>query len=622
MRVLRNSHLAVPSRTSRAHVTVATIITAVIVTVALPLCGQTPGDEAGGLPVSVDYKEPGEHAQTAPALPDFLSLLAPPPAGRNRRVSSNQQPDWNDANMDMTMMTPGDVIEVPLLEGPGMITHIWMTSHAGWVAELNSLTLRMWWDDREEPGIEVPMGMFFAQGPGMPSSVQSFPVQVSPSGSLSCYWRMPFAESARITITNDNPDRTAGLYWQIDWIELDSLPDNTPYFHARYRREYPTRPGDYELADLEGSGHYVGTVMAMTMGQDGWYGEGDDFFRIDGEAVPSHQGTGSEDYFNDAWGGRVRTTLWFGQPKWQGYRAGDTGTAYRWHLLDPIGFSESLHASIEHKGNRATSEDAWYLERPDFYSSVAFWYQTGLPKAWEPLPTWYDRRVPWQSNHLVRAFRDATVTGATQPEVTTEGFFGARPVLAWATTNPNETMTLPFSVEHAGRLAVRLIAMGLPGQGVFDIAIDGEIVLADVDFQTSETAELDILLGTHELSAGDHFIGLTSKAFAERPAAPVAVEQLRLLALPPEAVREPKLHFEAHFIRLGIGRAVYAYRLAYDRLPESLQELVDSGIMSERYLTDENFLPLVSRLEDGRFVVESNGHEPWTHSWQGLDARR
>jgi hypothetical protein len=480
----------------------------------------------------------------------------------------------------------------------------------------------MWWDGREEPGIEVPLGMFFAQGPGMPSSVQSFPVQVSPSGSLSCYWRMPFAESARITITNDNPDRTAGLYWQIGWLELDSLPEDTPFFHARYRREYPTRPGDYELADLEGSGHYVGTAMAMTMGQDGWYGEGDDFFRIDGEALPSHQGTGSEDYFNDAWGGRVRTTLWFGQPSWQGYRTGDTGSAYRWHLLDPVGFSNSLFVSIEHKGNRATSEDAWYIERPDFYSSVAFWYQRGMPKAWEPIPSWYERRVPWQTNHLVRAFRHATVTGSTQPEVTTQGFFGARPILAWHPTGPGETMTLPFGVNLRGRFAVRLTAMGVPGQGLFDIAIDGENVLAGVDFQTSETAELDILLGTLELTEGDHTLELTSKATEERATAPVAVELLRLLPLPPEAVREPKLHFEAHFIRLGIGRAVYAYRLAYDRLPESLDELVESGIMPERYLSDENFIPLVSRLEGEHFVVESTGLGEWTHSWQGLDARR
>ena len=132
-------------------------------------------------------------------------------------------------------------------------------------------------------------------------------MQVSPTGSLTCYWRMPFARSARIVIRNDNPDRGAGLYWQVDWTKLDSLPPDTPYFHARYRQDYPAPSGrDYLIADLAGQGRYIGTVMSVTLAQDGWFGEGDDFFYVDGEKVPSLQGTGSEDYFNDAWGFRPR----------------------------------------------------------------------------------------------------------------------------------------------------------------------------------------------------------------------------------------------------------------------------------------------------------------------------
>src|SRR5205085_2061072 len=162
---------------------------------------------------------------------------------------------------------------------------------------------------------EVPLGDFFAVGQGSPAVVESIPVQVSPSGSLTCYWRMPFAVSARITVTNDNPDRWTGLYWQVDWLELDSLPAETPYFHARCR---------------------------------------------------------------------------------QGTSAGDSGVCYRWHLLDPVRFERSLRFTIEHKGNRTSSEDAWYVERPDFLSSVAFWYQTGAPKPFGELPPWPERRAPWQ----------------------------------------------------------------------------------------------------------------------------------------------------------------------------------------------------------------------------------
>ena len=64
-----------------------------------------------------------------------------------------------------------------------------------------------------------------------------------------------------------------------------------------------------------------------------------------------------------------------------------------------------------------------------------------------------------------------------------------------------------------------------------------------------------------------------------RPLSPMAVEALRLLKLPPPATRPVKNHNEAHFIRLGIGRSLYAYRLAYGELPESLDAAVESGIM-------------------------------------------
>ncbi|MGH7973546.1 MAG: hypothetical protein ACREIC_32925, partial [Limisphaerales bacterium] len=96
----------------------------------------------------------------------------------------------------------------------------------------------------------------------------------------------------------------------------------------------------------------------------------------------------------------------------------------------------------------------------------------------------------------------------------------------------------------------------------------------------------------------------------------------RLLPLPSEATRPIKTHNEAHFIRLGIGRAVYAYRLAYGKVPESLEALVQAELMPRRLLSDENGRPLHCHREGDFLVVESTGVEPWTYRWQGLDARR
>ena len=552
-----------------------------------------------------------------------LGAVATPFVGRNRRISSNEQPNWNDANMDMTILSPGQVFEMPALHGPGVITHIWFTSHAGRVNELNALSLRIYWDGRKDPAVEVPLGEFFAVGQGQPAVVESLPVQVSPTGALACYWRMPFAKSARIVVANDNPERTTGLYWQVDWVELDQLPPSTPYFHARYRQEYPAQAGrDYLIADLQGRGQYVGTVMSVTLGQDGWWGEGDDFFYIDGEAVPSLQGTGSEDYFNDAWGLRPRTSHWFGSPRWQGDDAGDSGVCYRWHVLDPVGFTNSLKVTIEHKGNRAEDIEGFFLERPDFLNSVAFWYQTGEPKKFADLPPYPERRVPWQFHHLVRAFRQAKASGSVKPKVQFSGMFGARPVLGWANTAVGERLTVPFEVESAGRYAVRLTAGAAPDFGACDIALDGKVVRKRADFRAPEDNELDLQLGTHELAKGTHQLSFHAIATEGGRAAPIAVEMLRLLPLPPEATRAVKTHNEAHFIRLGIGRAIYAYRLAYGKVPDSLEAVVKAGLMSRRYLADENQRPLRCWRDGDALAVESNGPEPWTHRWQGLDARR
>ena len=118
---------------------------------------------------------------------------------------------------------------------------------------------------------------------------------------------------------------------------MPRCPADTAYFHAMYRQEYPCVMGrNYLLADIEGRGHYVGTIQSVYTMSAGWYGEGDDFFFIDGEAEPSLRGTGTEDYFCDAWGFREQDGPFYGTPLWEGMNAGDRGTAYRFHLTDPV----------------------------------------------------------------------------------------------------------------------------------------------------------------------------------------------------------------------------------------------------------------------------------------------
>ena len=52
---------------------------------------------------------------------------------------------------------------------------------------------------------------------------------------------------------------------------------------------------------LQGQGTVVGDTLTVFNGTNAWWGEGDEKIYIDGEAFPSHVGTGTEDYYGYAW---------------------------------------------------------------------------------------------------------------------------------------------------------------------------------------------------------------------------------------------------------------------------------------------------------------------------------
>ncbi len=94
--------------------------------------------------------------------------------------------------------------------------------------------------------------------------------------------------------------------------------------------------------EATGRGHFVGVTMSVLQNQDGWWGEGDDMFFVDGEKLPSINGTGSEDYFLGAWdfGGHSFAYGLFGAPVVGQEVAGGRWMLYRFHLDSPITFTQ------------------------------------------------------------------------------------------------------------------------------------------------------------------------------------------------------------------------------------------------------------------------------------------
>jgi hypothetical protein len=435
--------------------------------------------------------------------------------GRSYRNSSSAK-DWRNANGDCVSIEKGGTLTLGDLEGPGVITHLWFTVSAIELHWPRMITLRIYYDGSDVPAVETPLGDFFAMGHGLRAVVNSQPVSVSAEGrALNCYWAMPFRKRARVTLTNDSPNcKIDSLYYYLDWQQVPSLPEDVGYFHARYRQEYPCGEGDYLIADLHGKGHYVGTVLSVRNQYHGWFGEGDDRFFIDGEAEPSLRGTGTEDYFGDAWGFRRFCHPYHGVSICEGFLAGDRITAYRWHVRDPVVFGKSLRVTIEHKGsiyNQLGVSAGGFIPRKDLFSSVAFWYQQGTAKPFSTMPPGKDRVMPytliWGKDMMKTATFDPP--GVVRPELV--GFFYLPP-------KEQASFTVRFSVPESGWYDVEPWLAFVVITGIWEPLLDDKPTIGPVDTCDPATDARPVPLGLTYLRSGEHTIKFVCRG--ESPKSP------------------------------------------------------------------------------------------------------
>ena len=344
------------------------------------------------------------HAQSCSGSAESLATLMRPHDYTQKRVSSY---DRTGGNADARQIAPGDTLELLDVPGPGIVTHLWFTIASPEQFHLKKLVLRMYWDGETNPSVETPIGDFFGLGLGEYFLYQSVPLAVASDKALNSFFPMPFQKHARITVSNEGTRRVDAFYFNIDYRACPApLPADTLYFHAQYRQQTPNRgwtsdwtsngdrlvndrknldgEGNYVWLDARGRGHFVGVTMSVLQNQDGWWGEGDDMFFVDGEKLPSINGTGSEDYFLGAWGFGSHPFAYglMGAPVKGDEFAGSRTSVYRFHLDSPIPFTKSLLATIEHGHAN---------HRSDNFFSVAYWYQAEPHAPFPPLPPVEDR---------------------------------------------------------------------------------------------------------------------------------------------------------------------------------------------------------------------------------------
>jgi hypothetical protein len=425
------------------------------------------------------------------------------------RSSSNWPDDeWND---DSKHPLPGEALTIADLKGPGIVTHIWTTvsgTEYGWP---RLLRLRVYYDGSETPSVDAPLGDFFAVGHGFERSVRSLMIRdLSDGRARNSYWPMPFEKSCRITVTNEG-SRRVGLYYHVDWEQVPSLPPNTAYFHARYRQALPA-PADgkpWVFLDTQGRGFYVGTVLSIIQAEPGWFGEGDDMFYVDGEKVASIQGTGSEDYFNDAWGLHVVVGEYTGVPVSEGTGLGARVTAYRWHLVDPVPFTKSLRVEIEHKGwtyNPDGRVKTAFGEREDLMSSVAYWYQKGVATGQPEVP-YGAARLPHGNATQIELEKNVAQARVEKGKTSVlKELFWGKDVLLFEGEGPGAKIELPFTVDADGDYELSTQVAQASTYGVYEVWLDGKPVATR---ELEHEPGADIRQGTQfDGYAYDTYVGL------------------------------------------------------------------------------------------------------------------
>jgi hypothetical protein len=350
--------------------------------------------------------------------------------------------------------------------------------------------------------VACPLGDFFGAGPGT-RPYASLPLGIDADGTLWCNWVMPYRDAARITIRNVGP-APAGV-----WLTLVDQPyawsERSMNSHAGWAvgRDYPARPlTDWNYVTIQGQGVYVGSAFTIANPVKAWWGEGDEKVYVDGEKLPSHFGTGTEDYFGYAWcWPEPFTHAYHNQTQCDGPGNYGRTAINRWHVLDRIPFARNFRFDMEiwH----------WWEGRLPEFSVMTYWYarlgatdnrQFPNPAdlAVVVLPAYVTPRVPGAAEG--EALQIVAKTGTVEPQEIDN--CSNEKHLWWRDGRPGDTLILSFPVAAAGRYRVLGRFVNATDYGIVRLTINGQPVTEPLDLCNSGViAAAEATLGVFGLRA-------------------------------------------------------------------------------------------------------------------------
>lgn len=261
-------------------------------------------------------------------------------------------------------LQPGQTAVLCDLRGAGQIRALRVQVDCAQRYFWRKLVLQANWDGADWPQILSPLGPFFAFD-WQTAEYASLPAGCV-NGRAYFYYPMPFRTSARMTLRS-YLEVPATITYELEHAPV-APPADALYFYCRWRTEKDSPTFDYPFIETAGRGHLVGIALQIDHPIGGWWGEGDEKIWIDDDAMPRWIGTGSEDYFGDAWGIRYLPGASWGCS----LDAHPRTCPYRWHFVDLVPFAKRLRATIENYGSWGN------FDHEHEYNSTAYWYQAEL----------------------------------------------------------------------------------------------------------------------------------------------------------------------------------------------------------------------------------------------------
>jgi hypothetical protein len=365
-----------------------------------------------------------------------------------------------------------------------------------------------------EASIWCPIGEFFGAGARL-NPVQDWFRSVQADGAMISRWIMPYQSAGRLALKNLGAvPVTVTLAavtapWQ--WDKRSMI------FHAnwRFQSAIKTVPiTDWNYIEIHGRGVYVGDTLTAFNPSDLWYGEGDERVYLDGEAFPSHLGTGTEDYYGYAWGMTgFFSSPFISQPQhdaqkgWKGFT-----TTSRVRLLDGIPLRTSLKLDMEISHHTSTQLDYavgmfWYARPGAIHNRPPQAADAALPLA--ALPASDQKRPPLkiagaqEGEALEIVARTPGIVAGVQDLRDNAGGWSGDAQLFVQAQQPRDFVEVAIPAPEPGAKKIILHATKSVDYGTLRFAVNGKAVDMNFDgFASQPIPSGPIILGVHQPKDG------------------------------------------------------------------------------------------------------------------------